>query len=75
MARGSHIIVTRHHQLHAAGAGTDQVHAMWVDDWRCNSHTDRQRKPHQHKAGKLDGVAQALHAFDYVVSHGQATIS
>ena len=74
MARGSHIIVTRHHQLHAAGAGTDEVHAVWVDDRRCHGHAHRQSKPHQHKAGELDGVAQALHAFDYVVSHRQTLV-
>jgi hypothetical protein len=74
MDRGSHIIVTRHHQLHAAGAGTDEVHAVWVDDRGCHGHAHRQNKPHQHKAGELDGVAQALHAFDYVVSHRQTLV-
>lgn len=59
-------IVTLHHQLHAARVGTDQVHALRVDDGRCHGHADRQRKPHQHKAGELDGVAQALHVSNYV---------
>jgi len=54
-----------HDQFHGASAGTDQVHPVWVDDGRRNRHTHRQRKPHQHKAGELDGVAQEMHALDY----------
>lgn len=56
------VVLALHHQLHAARAGTDQVHDLWVDHGRCNGHTDRQRKPHQHEAGELDGVAKLLHA-------------
>lgn len=69
VAGGCYIVVTRRHQLHAAGAGTDQVHAMRVDDGGRNSHANRQHKPHQHKAGELDGVAQVLHVFDYGAGH------
>ena len=32
VAGSGHIIVPLHHQLHAAGAGTDEVHAMRIDD-------------------------------------------
>ena len=56
------VVLALHHQLHAARAGTDQVHDLWVDHRRGNGYADRQRKPHQHEAGELDGVAKLLHA-------------
>ena len=61
MGRARHLGIALHHQLHAARAGTDQVHAMGVHHRRSNGDADRQRKPHQHEAGELDGVAQGLH--------------
>ena len=66
VARTSRFVIALHHQLHAASAGTDQVHAMRVDDGRCNGHAHRQHKPHQQEAGELEGVTQALHAWNYV---------
>ncbi len=51
------VILTLHDQLHAARAGTDQVHDLRVDHRRGNSYAYRQRKPHQHKASELDGIA------------------
>ena len=59
------VIVALHHQLHHASAGTHHVHALRVEHGRCNGHTHRQRKPHQHEAGELDSVAKLLHARNY----------
>ena len=59
------VIVALHHQLHHASAGTHHVYALGVEHWRCNGHTHRQRKPHQHEAGELDSVAKLLHARNY----------
>jgi hypothetical protein len=59
------VIITLHHQLHAASAGTDQIHPLRFHEGSCNGHAYRQRKPHQHEAGKLDGVTKLLHAEDY----------
>ena len=55
------VVVILHHQFHAAGAGTHQVHGLGVHHGRGHSHTERQHKPHQHTAGEEDGVAQVLH--------------
>ena len=61
----SAVIVALHHQLHYASAGTHHVYALGVEHWRCNGHTHRQRKPHQHEAGELGGMAKLLHGRNY----------
>ena len=58
---GAGVVVALHHQFHASGAGTHQVHGLGVHHRRGHSHTERQHKPHQHTAGEEDGVAQVLH--------------
>jgi len=63
--RCSAVIVALHHQLHHASAGTHHVHHFGADHGRRNGHTHRQRKPHQHEAGELDGMAKLLHAQNY----------
>ena len=59
--RGNAFVLPLHHQLHAARAGTDEVHDLGVDHGGCNGHADRQRKPHQHEAGELEGLSKLLH--------------
>ena len=56
-AGGGRIVVSLQHQLHSASAGAHHVHARGVENGRGNGHTHRQRKPNQHEAGDLDGVA------------------
>ena len=58
---GGGVIVALHHQLHAAAAGTHQVHGLGAHHGRGHRYADRQHKPHQHTAGEEDGVAQVLH--------------
>ena len=61
------VVITLRHQLHAARAGTDEVHALRMNDGRRNGHAHRQGKPHQHEAGDVEGVTQALHVSNYVL--------
>ena len=62
VARGGNaFILPLHHQLHAARAGTDEIHALGVDHGGSNGHADSQREPHQHEAGEVEGVTKLLH--------------
>jgi hypothetical protein len=40
-----------------------------IDQWRCNRHTNRKRKPDQHEAGYEFDIAKVLHDLIIAIGH------